>query len=111
MTTTILNTKNSEVNNKTPDISGMVYRFYDKKPGSGISLSEQLAEEWHKQVSKKFRRRKVYARFRDNTWAAGLTEMESFSANNKSLKCFLCVIDVFTKCGLVKTVQILLSKQ
>ena len=45
MTTTILNTKNSEVNNKTPDISGMVYRFYDKKPGSGISLSEQLAEE------------------------------------------------------------------
>ena len=26
----------------------MVYKFFDKKTGSEISVNEQLAEEWHK---------------------------------------------------------------
>ena len=29
-----------------------VYKFFDKKTGSGISVNEQLAEELHKQVIK-----------------------------------------------------------
>ena len=37
----------------------MVYRFFDKKIGSGISVNEQLAEELHKSIIKKFKRRKV----------------------------------------------------
>ena len=48
----------------------MVYKFIDKKTGSGIS------EKFHKTVIKKFRKRKVYARFKDNIWPAGLAEME-----------------------------------
>ena len=44
----------------------MVYKFFDKKTGSGISANEQLAKELYKAVIKKFKRRKVYARFRDN---------------------------------------------
>ena len=44
----------------------MVYKFFDKKKGSRVSLNEQLAEELHKPVTKKFKRRKVYARFKDN---------------------------------------------
>ena len=43
----------------------------------GISVNEQLAEELHKPVIKKIKRRKVYARFKDNIWAADLAEMES----------------------------------
>ena len=44
----------------------MVYKFFDKKTGSGITVNEQLAEELHKPVTKKFKRRQVYARFKGN---------------------------------------------
>ena len=37
-----------------------------KKTGSGISVNEQLAEKLHKSVIKKFKTRKVCARFKDN---------------------------------------------
>ena len=30
----------------------MVYKFFDRKTGSGISVNEQLAEELHKPVIK-----------------------------------------------------------
>ena len=61
----------------------MVYKFFDKKKESRVSLNEQLAEELHKPVTKKFKRRKVYARFKDNIQAADLPEMESLSAKTK----------------------------
>ena len=63
----------------------MVYKFFDKKTGSRMSVNEQLAEELHKPVIKKFKRRKVYARFKDNIWASDLAEMESLSSNIKIL--------------------------
>ena len=59
---------------------------FDKKTESGVSVSEQLAEELHKPVIKKFKRRKVYARFKDNIWAADLAEMESLSWESKNIK-------------------------
>ena len=65
----------------------MVYKFFDKKAGSGISVNEQLAKELHRLVIKKFERRKVYARFKDSIWAADLAEMESLS----SMLNFYCV--------------------
>ena len=40
-------------------VVSMVYKFFDKKIGSGISVNEQLAEELHKPIIKKFKRRKV----------------------------------------------------
>ena len=49
--------------------------FLVKKIGSGVSANEQLAEELHKTVIKKFKRRKVYARFKNNIWTADLAEM------------------------------------
>ena len=47
-------------------IASMIYKFFDKKAGLAASVNEQLAEELHKPVTKKFKRRKVYARFKDN---------------------------------------------
>ena len=38
----------------------MVYKFFDKKTGSGVSVNEQLNEESHKPVTKKFWK-KTYA--------------------------------------------------
>ena len=61
-----------------------------------MSVNEQLAEKLTKQVTKKFKRRKVFARFKDNIWAADLAEMESLSSKNKNVKYLLCVIDAFT---------------
>ena len=83
----------------------MVNKFFEKKPkktGSGISVNEQLAEELHKPVIKKFKRRKVYARLKDNIWAVDLAEMELLSSRNKDVKYLLCVMDVFAKYTWVK---------
>ena len=44
------------------------------KNKSGVSVNEQLAEELCKTVIKKFKRRKVYARFKDNIWVAGFSK-------------------------------------
>ena len=63
-----------------------------------MSVNEQLAEELHELVTKNFRRRKVYARFKDNILAADLAEMGSLSSKNKNVKYLLCVINIFTKC-------------
>ena len=57
----------------------MVYMFFDKKTGLGMSVNEQLAKELHKPVIKIFKRRKCYTRFKDNIWGAYLTEMKSLS--------------------------------
>ena len=70
-----------------------------------MSVSEQLSEELHKPVIKKFKRRKVYTRFKDNIWAADLSEVESLSSKNKNVKYLLYVIDVFTKYAWVKPLE------
>ena len=75
----------------------MVYKFFDKKTGSRVSVNEQLPEDLHKSIIKKFKRRRVSARFKDNILAADLAEMGSLSSKNKNVKYSLCMIDVFTK--------------
>ena len=60
-------------------LASMVYKFFDKKTGSGASVNEELAQEKHKSVIKKFKRRRVYARFKDNTWEGDLGEMGPLS--------------------------------
>ena len=60
-------------------LASMVYKLFDKKTGSVVSVNEQLAEELHKPVIKKFKGIKVYARFKDNIWAVDLAKMKSLS--------------------------------
>ena len=86
-------------------LASIVYKSFDKKAGSCVSVNEQLAEEWHKLVIKKFKRRKVYAKFKDNIWAANFVEMEPLFSKNKNVKYLLRVIDVFTKYIWVKLVE------
>ena len=61
----------------------MVYMFLDKKARSTVSVNEELAKKLHKTVIKTFKRRKVYARFKDLIWARNLAEMWSLSFKNK----------------------------
>ena len=42
----------------------MVYKFFVKKSGSRVSVNEELGQEL--KVAKMFKRRKVYAGFKDN---------------------------------------------
>ena len=81
-------------------LASLVYKFFDKKAsGSGVkSMSnEQLAEELHKRITRKFKKRKVYSSFRDNIWSADLADMQSISKFNKRFRFLSCVIDIFSK--------------
>ena len=78
----------------------MVYKFSDKKfIGSGIANEPnyQLADELHKSIIRKFKRRKVYSSFRDNIWGIGLADIQSLSKFNEGNKYLLCAIDLFSK--------------
>ena len=78
----------------------MVYKFFDKKSsGSGITnkLNYQLANELHKPIIKKIKKRKVYSSFKDNIWGVDLADMQSLSKYNKGIKYLLCAIDLFSK--------------
>ena len=87
----------------------MVYKFFDKKTkGSGVTLAnnsaiksmpqnEQLAEELHKPIIRKFKKRKVYSAFKDNIWAADLADMQLINKFNKGFKFLLFVIDIYRK--------------
>ena len=78
----------------------MVYKFFDKKSsGSGITNESnyQLANELHKPIIKKFKKRKVYSSFKDNIWGLDLADEQSLSTYNKGVKYLLCAIDLCSK--------------
>ena len=91
----------------------MVYKFFDKKSkGSGVVTVEpsakhvntklapqnqQLAEELHKSIIRKFEKRKVHAAFKDNIWGADLVDMQLLRKYNKGIRFLLCVIHIFSK--------------
>ena len=55
----------------------MVYKFFDKKSnGNGVNNEPnyQLKDEFHKQIIRTFKRRKVYSSFTDNIWGDQITE-------------------------------------
>ena len=81
-------------------LASMVYKFFDKKSsGSGIANEPnyQLANELHKLIIRKFKKRRVYSSFLGNIWGADLADMQSLSKYNKGVKYLLCAIDLFSK--------------
>ena len=82
-------------------LASLVYKFFDKKSSrSGVTTNEfnyQLANELHKPVIKRFKKRKVYSSFKDNIWGVDLADMQSLSKFNKGFKYLLCAIDMFSK--------------
>ena len=77
----------------------MVYKFFDKKSsGSGITneTNYQPANELHKPIFRKFKKRKVFSSFRDNI-CVDLADMKSLSKYNKGIRYLLCAIDLFSK--------------
>ena len=87
----------------------MVYKFFDKKTkGSGVTLgnksaiksipqNEKLAEELHKPIIRKLKKKEVHSAFKDNIWGADLVDMQLISKFYKGFRFLLCVIDIYSK--------------
>ena len=58
--------RNYDWNQRTLARMLYIFFFFDKKKRSGVSVNEQLTEELHEPVTKKFKRKKIYVRFKDN---------------------------------------------
>ena len=63
-------------------------KCFDKKSKGGganneVKQNEKLAEELHKPIIEKFKKRKVYSSFKDNIWGAYLADMQLISKFNK----------------------------
>ena len=71
--------KNPKYDGYQRGLASMVYKVFDEMTaGSGIKSipqNEQLAEELHKPIIRKFKKRKVYSAFKDNIWGADLADM------------------------------------
>ena len=93
---------NPEYDGYQRGLASMVYKFFDKQSmGSGISSSSILADELHKPIIKKFKKKKVYSQFKYNIWGVELADMQSLSRKNKGIKYILCVIDLYSKYAFV----------
>ena len=82
-------------------LASMVYKFSDKKSkGSGIksvSQNQQLAEELHKPITRKFKKIRVHWAFKDNIWGADLADMQLIGKYNTGVRFLLCITDIFSK--------------
>ena len=71
--------------------------------GTGYNVKKKkfsvLAEELHKPVKRKFRKRRVLVSGIDKIWAADLADMKALSKENEGYKFLLLVIDTFSKYG------------
>ena len=86
--------KNPKYDGYPRGLSSMIYKFSDKKStslsdksvaGSGVNMHANneshldLAEELHKSIIRKFKKRTVYLRFKDNIWGANLANKQLIS--------------------------------
>ena len=61
--------------------TSMVYKFFDKKTAGGAVknetiLNKELAEQLHKPIIRKLKKRKVYSPFTDSIWDADFVDMQ-----------------------------------
>ena len=59
--------------------------------------NQELAEELHKPIIRKFEKQKVHSSFMDNIWDSDLANMQLISKFNIEIRSLLCFIDVFSK--------------
>ena len=82
-------------------LASVVYKFDKKSKGSAIKNeikeNQLLANELHKPIIRKFKKRKVNYSFKDNIWGDGLADMQLISKYNKGVRYLLCAIDLFSK--------------
>ena len=78
----------------------MACKSFDKKSKGSICKSmsnQQLANELHQPIIRKFKKRRVYSSFKDNIRGVDLANMQLISKYNKGIRYLLCAIDLFSK--------------
>ena len=92
---------NPKYNGYERSLASRVFKFFNKKIEAGIKNEikqiKQLANELHKPIIRKFKKRKVYSSFKDNIWGVDLADMQLISKYNKGIRYLLCAIDLFSK--------------
>ena len=82
-------------------LTGLKNFEFDESKGTGtknkIKQNQQLANELHKPIIRKFKKRKVYSYCKDNIWGVDLADMQLISKYNKGIRYLLCAIDLFSK--------------
>ena len=96
--------KNPKFNGYKRGTASMVYKFLygiNMHVSKSAFNKEKVAEELHKPIIKKIKKRTVYSGFKDNIWGDDLANMQLISKFNKRFRFLLCVIDIFCKYALV----------
>ena len=94
--------KNPKFDGYQGGLASMIYNFYDEKTsGRSTTLAnksaiknenisnKELAEELHKLIIRKFKKRKVHSSFIDNIWDADLADMQLINRFNKGIRFFI----------------------
>ena len=71
--------KNPKYDGYQRGLTSIAYEFFDRRSiSSDVAMlqNEQLAEELHKPIVKKIKRRKVYSSFKGNIWDVELADMQ-----------------------------------
>ena len=101
--------KNQKYDGYQRGLASMVYKFFDKKSaslmdkstkGSGVTTltnkslyqNQQLAEEIHKPIIRKFKKRKVHSVFKDSIWGADLADMQLINKYNKRINFYYALL-------------------
>ena len=87
---TFNNAKNPKCDGYERGLASMAYKCFDEETaGSGIKYmpqNEQLAEERHKPITRKIKKKKVYSAFKDNISGADLADMQLVRKFNKGFR-------------------------
>ena len=59
--------------------------------------NQQLTEELHKPIIRKFKKRKVQTSFINNIWGVDLADMQLISKFDKRFRFLFCLIDIYSK--------------
>ena len=83
-------------------LASMVYNCFDKETSGGVvknksNSNQELAEELHTPIIRKFETQKVYSTSIDNIWPANLADMQLISKFNKIIRFLVCITDLFSK--------------
>ena len=73
-------------------LASMVYNFFGKNSkgsGSKSMSNQQITNELHKPIFRKFKKRKVYSFFKDNICGVDLADMQLISKYNKEIRYLL----------------------
>ena len=94
--------KNPKYGRYQCDLASMVYKFCDKRTSdSGTKnkniSNKELAEELHKPIVRKLKKKQVHSPFLDNTRRSDLAYMQLRSKFNQGFEFLLCVIGIHSK--------------